>query len=103
MRRLIVPFTFALSGCCGIPIGNEMFTVSGSVPPNANSCDVYLRTEAGEEVPFTRRKVSGHFREQFPVTSCTATYKVVVACEGMEPKIMTVRYGLTLQANGSCA
>jgi len=79
-----------------------MFTVSGSVPPNANLCHVYLRTEAGDEVPFTRRAVSGDFSEQFPVTSCGATHQLIVTCDGMERKIVTAPYGYTV-ANPSCA
>jgi hypothetical protein len=93
MRQLLASFALALSGCCGIPIGDEVFTVSGSVPPHVDSCDIFLRTQAGEEVPFTRRKVSGQFREQFPVTSCSATYQIVTVCEGMERNIVLVNDG----------
>ena len=68
-----------------------MFTVNGTVPPNAESCDIYLRTEAGEEVPFTRRRVSGNFQADFPATLCTATYQVIVTCDGIERRLATAR------------
>jgi hypothetical protein len=87
IRHLLLPSALALCGCCGLPIGDEVFTVNGSVPPSAQSCDIYLRTEAGDEVPSTRRRVSGHFREDFPVTLCTASYHVVVTCDGIERRL----------------
>ena len=102
MRRVLASFGLALSGCCGIPIGDEVFTVSASVPPNVDSCDIYLRTQAGDEVPFTRRKVSGQFRENFPVTLCSANYQIVTVCEGMERKLVLVHSGLVLPEAGPC-
>jgi hypothetical protein len=48
-----------------------------------------MRTEAGEEVPFTKRRVSGDFQADFPVTLCSATHQVVVACDGIERRLAT--------------
>ena len=85
--RLRLLCVFALGGCCSIPVGNEVFTVNGTVPPDAQTCDVYLRNSAGEEVPSTRRRVSGNFQTDYPVTHCTAAYQVIVACDGAERRL----------------
>ena len=77
----------ALCGCCGMPLGDDVFTINGTVPPHAQSCDIFLRTEAGAEVPRTRRRVSGNFREDYPVTRCTGDYHVIVTCDGAERRL----------------
>ena len=78
--------TLALGGCCSLPIGDEVFTVNGTAPP-AQACDVFLRTEGGLEVPSTRRRVSGDFRESYPMTYCTGSYHVIVTCDGAERRL----------------
>ena len=85
--RAVLLSVIALHGCCSIPIGDEVFTISGTAPPGAEWCDVFLRTEGGEEVPRTRRRVSGQFTTHYPVTRCTASYHVIVTCDGNERRL----------------
>lgn len=92
MRRaslLLAPI--ALCGCCGMPIGDDKFTVSGRAPADAKSCEVLLRSQTGEELQSTRRKISGRFEVDFPVVTCGADYQVVVFCDGTERTILTTR------------
>jgi hypothetical protein len=92
MRRASsVLASLALCGCCGMPIGDDVFTVSGSTPMDAKSCEVLLRSQSGEELQSTRRKISGRFRVDFPVVTCGADYQVVVFCDGTERTILTAR------------
>jgi hypothetical protein len=73
-----------------MPIGEEVFTVSGTAPPDAKACEAFLRSAAGDEVPNTRRRVSaGRFQTDFPVMTCGEDYSIVVWCDGAERTIVT--------------
>ena len=90
LRRLAFTSLLALSACCGMPVGNEVFTVTGAAPPDAKSCEVFLRSPAGNEVANTRRRVSaGRFQTDIPVMTCGEDYRIIVTCDGAERTLVT--------------
>lgn len=89
----------ALGGCMGLPPAESMFSVSGSLPASFEACDLMLYSEEGIEIPFSRRKVRGEFREDFAVVPEARMYQVGVQCGGAISRVATIRYG-TLVAPG---
>jgi hypothetical protein len=89
----------ALVGCVGLPPADGMFSVSGSLPASLGPCDLLLFSEEGVEIPFSRRKVRGKFRENFAVAPQARMYQVGVQCGSAISKVATIRYG-TLVAPG---
>src|SRR4051812_32326018 len=93
MSMRVIPLTLAApTGCCALTIGDGGFAVTGTLPPSAGTCDVHLRTDGDEELPFTRQNITSAFRAYFMVAPCVATY-VVVACDGAPKYRAVVRYG----------
>ena len=81
----------------GFP-GDGAFSVVGTLPASAGSCELLLLSDGGTEVPYTRRRVRGQFHEDFSVAPSAKVYQVGVLCGGTMSKIATIRYGTEVRA-----
>jgi len=71
-----------------------MFIVTGELIGPANNCEIYLSSESGERIAHTQRGIKlKAFSEDFVVSPTPANYEVIVSCEGIVRKTVTVRYG----------
>lgn len=85
IRHAITAATLALGGCL-TAVGDGAFGVTGTLPANAGPCELFLLSEHGAEVPSTRRRVQGEFREDFTVAPSPRVYQVRVLCGGTMSK-----------------